>query len=367
MIMGLRVSSRLQRVAKLVAIGIAATVVLVAMPILWVETTCVAPRQSAPVTSSLLDPAHRRDEVNTYLTYPEWSIVHAYEDLAAVQRRSSESDFDYFGSIRRFWSSLCSISRLASARGTISGEYKLMLYTIGISFAGEMGVKGLYEKSIGRVTSWISSARRTPEDAFALAVADDYAKFLRQVPWYEYPFGRTLGRFWTETPLWGGNIIRKIERRIALSLEWGLKSLYAKVIAVGAASSPAPLRIRSVVVNLSADDLAADARLTLVERRGDKAIIETDRYATLTDIIRKLAARGLDFSEIAGNQNIMVTVFAKDPVLSAEWGVKTLFAVPVEARPGWQRLVVDVRVGSLAGFIRALDRSELVLDHVYDY
>ncbi len=362
-----RIPPRAWRWLKRAGIGLCVVVAIAAVPVLWVETSCKAPREIAASEPSLLDAAHRRDEINTYLTYPEWSIVHAYEDLAAVMRRTSESDFDYFGSIRRFWSSLCGINRLASSRGTIAGDYKLMLYTIGLSFAGEMGIKGAYEKTIGRVTAWIAGGRKTPEDQFALVVADDYAAFLRQVPWYEYPFGKTLGRFWSETPLTGGNVIRKAERRVALSLEWGIKSVYAKAIAIGAASSPAPLRIRSVVVGLTDEDVAADPRITLIERHGDKAIIETDRYATLTEIIRGLAARNRDFSEIAGNRNIMVTVFAERDTLPPDIPAKVLLSVPVEARPGWRRLVTDVKVGELTQLIRSLHRANLVLDHVYDY
>ena len=145
-----------------------------------------APR---PPPSLPLEPAHRREEINSYLTYPEWSIVHAYEDLAGVMRQGSESDFAYFASIASYWSSLCNITRLASSRGTISLDYKVMLYTIGLSFAAEMGLKGLYELTIGRFTAWFRGPKRTPEDEFALAVAEDYAAFLRQTPWYEYPFG----------------------------------------------------------------------------------------------------------------------------------------------------------------------------------
>lgn len=362
-----RIPLRARRWLKRAGIGLVAIVALAAMPVLWVETSCKAPLELVATEPSLLAAEYRRDEINTYLTYPEWSIVHAYEDLAAVMRRTSESDFDYFGSIRRFWGSLCGITRLASSRGTIAGDYKLMLYTIGLSFAGEMGIKGAYEKTIGRVTAWIAGSRKTPEDQFALAVADDYATFLRQVPWYEYPFGRTLGRFWRETPLLGGNPIRKVERRVALSLEWGIKSVYAKAIAIGAASSPAPLRIRSVVDGLTAEDVAADPRITLVERRGDKAIIETDRYATFTEIIRGLAARNRDFSEIAGNRNIMVTLFARGDTLPPEIPAKVLISIPVEARLGWRRLITDVKVGDLTQLIRSLDRANLVLDHVYDY
>lgn len=358
---------RWRRWLKRFGIGIAALAVLAAMPILWVETACMTRPEPIRREASIIDPRYQRAEINTYLTYPEWSIVHAYEDLAAVMRRTSESDYDYFGSIRRYWGSLCRISTLASSRGTVSGEYKLMLYTIGLSFAGEMGIKGAYEKTLGRVTAWTAAPERTPEDAFALAVADDYAKFLRQTPWYEYPFGATLQSYWRETPLTGGNVIRKIERRVALSLEWGLKALYAKVIAIGAAASPAPLRIRSVVENLANDDLDADRRITRIETRGNHSIIETDRYAVFTEIIRGLAARNRDFSEIAGNRNILVTVFAGAATVPATVPGKLLIAVPVETRPGAYRLALDVKVADLTKLIRALDGANLVLDHVYDY
>lgn len=351
----------------LVLAGIA---VLAAVPVLYVETQCIEPHskpdRGAP--PSELPPADRRTEVNSYLTYPEWSIVHAYEDLAAIMRRGSESDYDYFGAIRRYWSSLCSISRMASSRGEIASDYKVMLHVIGLSFAAEMGIKGLYEKTIGRLTALIRGRAPTPEDAFAQVVADDYAAFLRQVPWYEYAFVGKLRQFWEETPLVGGNIVRKVERRIALSLEWGSKALYAKAIGLGAAAAPAPLRIRSIVRGLDASDLAADARITQVgtTSTGD-AIIETDRYRTLTEILAGLATRGRSFVEIAGNRNILVTVLAPpDTAVPAELA-HVLFEVPSGMRPAWRRLALDVRIDRLAELMRALRTTSIELEHVYDY
>jgi hypothetical protein len=360
----------LKRVLKWLGLGLAGLALLAIIPVLWIETYCAAgARVSSTQYASLLPPADRREEVNSYLTYPEWSIVHAYEDLAAVTRRGSESDYDYFAAVRRFWSSLCSISQMASARGTISGEYKVMLHVIGLSFAAEMGVKGAYEKSIGRVTAWLRGNSRTPEDTFALVLADDYAAFLRQTPWYEFPFGQRLLQFWRETPLVGGNIVRKLERRIALTLEWGTKSIYAKLIAVGAAATPAPLRIKSVIADLIVDDVIADGRIKVLEVRDQATIIETDRYRTLTEIMQGLAARGRNFTEIAGNQNILVTVFAPTTFNTATLPASAVlvFEVPVGARPGWRRLALDVKVPTLTALIRGLETTGLQLEHVYDY
>jgi hypothetical protein len=78
------------RVLKWVGIGFAALVVAALIPVVFTETVCNAPvdAQAEPF-KSVLDPADRREEVNTYLTYPEWSIVHAYEDFAAGRARAA--------------------------------------------------------------------------------------------------------------------------------------------------------------------------------------------------------------------------------------------------------------------------------------
>jgi hypothetical protein len=350
-------------------IGLGVLVLLAAIPVVRNEIACQSPRAAdASGFSSALEPEHRREEVNSYLTYPEWSIVHAYEDFAGVTRRGSESDFAYFASIGNYWSSLCGITRLASSRGTISLEYKVMLYTIGLSFAAEMGLKGIYELSIGRFTAWFRGSKRTPEDEFALALADDYAAFLRQTPWYEYPFGSKLCQFWAETPTAYGSALRKLERRISLSLEYATKALYAKLIGLGAAATPAPLRLRSVVRGLDASDLAADKRITLVAALDDgTSVIETPRYRAFTEILQGLAARGRNIVEIAGNDDVLITVLARHDVAVGAIDAPQLFAVPVQSRPGWRRLGLDVKVAELAAMMRRIDGPGVELEHVYDY
>lgn len=354
---------------KRLLIGLAALVVLIAIPIVWTEAGCRSPRDpdSEPFQSAL-DAAHRRDEVNTYLTYPEWSIVHAYEDLAGVTRKGSESDFAYMRSVANYWSCLCSITRLATSRGSIAFDYKLMLYTIGISFAAEMGLKGAYELTIGKATAWLRGPQRTPEDEFALAVADEYAAFLRQTPWFEYPFGARLWQLWTRTPLWGGNIVRKIERRIGLTLEYAGKAVYARLIAIGAgASGPVALRLRSIVADLDAADAAADRRIAVVRTLpGGAAEIETPRYREYTSILAGLAGRGRNLAEIAGNDDVLITVLAPQGPAADNLG-KPLFEVPVQARPGWRRIGLDVKVASLTSVVRRLRQSGMELEHVYDY
>ncbi len=357
------------RVLKWVGIGFAALIVAALIPVIFTETVCTAPvdAQAAPF-KSVLDPADRREEVDTYLTYPEWSIVHAYEDLAAVTRQGSESDFGYFGSIRSYWSNLCRIRRIASSRAPIPVETKTMLYIIGVSFAAEMGIKGFYEETVGRVTAWLRGPVRTPEDEFAMKVADEYALFLRQTPWYRFPFGAKLKAFWAETPLVGGNLVRKIERRGSLSLEYAVKAVYAKALGALAGLDPAPLKIRSVVSGLDKTDTDADERITVIKTLDDgRTIIETPRYRTFTEIIRGLAGRGRNFTEIAGNDDILVTAKVPPGEAMDFPGAHELFEVPIQAKPGWRRVGLDVKVPALTELIRKLATTKAELEHVYDY
>jgi hypothetical protein len=346
-----------------VLLGLIGLVLVAAIaPVAWVELACTAPAANPPSYQPILAPEHHRGEVRTYVTYPEWAIVHAYEDFAGVVRAKSESHFGYFSSIRGFWSNLCSMTSYASARGTIDGDAKATLYIIGLSFAAEMGVKGAYELTIGWATE---TGQRTPEDRFSLAVAEDYAKFLQQTPWYEYPFGATLQRLWSVP--WGeGNTVRKIERRIALTLEYGVKAIYAKAIAALAGASPAPLQIRSVVRGLDDSDLAADKRIKRIEARPDgTAAIETPRYREFTQILLGLAARGRNVVEIAGNDDIFVTLLL--PPGAAPVKGEVLISVPLQARPGWRRDGLAVKVPELAELMRNLGRSGAQFEHAYDY
>lgn len=280
-------------------------------------------------------------------------------------RRSSESDFPYWSSIAGYWRSLCNIAGYSSARGNVSGEYRAMLHIIGVSFSAEMAVKGLYEITIGNITAWLRGDEKTPEDLFALQVAEDYASFLHQTPWYEFPFAAKLGQFWRETPFGSSSWVRAIERRIALTLEYGGKSIYAQAIGALAATAPAQLRIRSVV---EGGDPSGIEGIQIIERLSDgKTIVETPRYAAFTKIIRSLAAANISFSEIAGNDDIMVAVLLPANESLNLDGVTQLLSVPVEFRPGWKRIMISAPVRSLTVLIDEIDARKAELEHIYDY
>lgn len=357
---------RALRFLKWAGIALAVIVVLCAIPILWIETRCIGSLPKEAQTYRPILPAEdRRNLVDTYLTYPEWSIVHAYEDFAGVAKARGESAFRYFDSIAGYWKNLCSLSAIASAKGEITGDIKTMLYVIGLSFTAEMGVKGLYEKTVGRLTEWVRGPKPTPEDVFAYKVNDDYAAFLRQTPWYEFPFGQTLSRFWRDSSWPTSSYVRSIERRVALSMEYGVKAGYAWLIAKGAALSPAKLTIRSVIEGA---EPIPGADMKVIEQRTDgTTVVETPRYRAFTQILLALVDRNRRIIEIAGNNEILVTVLAKDGAPFAAGGARELIVVPVQARPGFTRRGYSVRLEDLPAFVQSLRQSGGEFEHAYDY
>ncbi len=199
-------------------------------------------------------------------------------------------------------------------------------------------------------------------------MAEDYAAFLRQTPWFEYPFATKLAQFWTETPVTLRNPIRSLERRVSLSGEMAVKAVYAKLIGFGAAATPVPLTNRSVVKGLDAADIAAVEGIKLIAKLDDGAsVIETPRYRAFTGILQKLALRGRDAVEIAGNDDVLITVLAPEAASAQAIGGSELFSVPIQSKPGWRRIGLDVRIPELMGMIRRMRGTDVELEHVYDY
>ncbi len=354
---------------KRITVVVAILVIVASIPVLRNEGLCVvSPTKQAGNVQSLINKANHRQEINTYLTYPEWMIVHAYEDFAGITRQSSESDFHYFQSIGNYWSNLCDVSKIASSQGQISTEYRVMLYVIGLSFTAEFGVKGAYEKTLGALSAWARGDNPTPEDQKIRDISDDYARFLYQNPWYKYPFWSKLSEFWSEASWSGGNWFRKLERRFSFSMEFAVKTLYGKLIGAGAeASMPAASSVQSVIIVSENADSASNEQIQVVQQTPEGIVIETPRYRAFTEITKSLAVQGHNFREIAGNDDILVTVLFPKGQYTPMNGVKRLFTAQIQSAPGWERYGLNVKVPALMEFIRVLPQVQGKLEHIYDY
>ena len=348
-----------------VLLGVAgALVALAAAPILYVETRCGANGAAPPPSQSLLPAADRRSEARTWLTYPEWHIVYSAESLGKHLRAGGKpSDYAYMRDVKAFWRSTCAVNRIAAARPG-GGDAKVMIYTIGLSFSAEMAVKGLWENTIGAFYEW-ASGHTSADDRHAARVQADYAAFMHQVPWYEFGFGQALSGLWsTSEPKQFG---RHWERRLALSMEYGVKAGYAKAIgaASGATLGRDELTLRFVTPASPATISAIDSRLKPLRQTADgQTVVEAPRYAVFSQLLAKMAAANVPISDIAGNDEIFLTALLPP---SALVGGTQNFVMPLGDRPGWRRVGVTVPVADLPAIMRSIQGSGGKVEHVHDY
>ncbi|MFD1343900.1 hypothetical protein [Litorisediminicola beolgyonensis] len=328
------------------------------VPILYVEFACRG-EPLADDYASLLPPEHHRPEARTLMTYPEWHIVHAYTDYARVIEDEDPHDFSFLGAIWGFWSSLCTLNEASAAHGGVDGETKQMVYVIGASFTAEMLLKAAYEETFGHIAALIRGPEREPLDDLSARQAAEYAAFLRQTPWYKYDFledDRELDLAATDTP-------RDNEREIALGIENRVKARYAAFIADRVAEiGPDEQSLRMVAWGLSPSQFGAYDGVSVIGPREPGVELEVPRYAKLTKLLEQMALDGAEFVEIAGNDDILITVLS-DRVKQAPG---SLMSVGVQGTDD-RRFLMLVKVPELAETLRGMQEGLLRLEHIHDY
>lgn len=349
--------SRLWRYLKRFGLLVLLGVIGLIAPVGYVETMCRGDGEPQPY-AALVDASQHRPETRTLMTYPEWHIVHAYDDYARVIGTGDPHDFNYLGAIGGFWSSLCGLSEAAARHGEIDSDTKLMVYVIGVSFTAELLLKASYEETFGHLFAALRGPDRAALDELSSAQAAAYANFLQQVPWYKWRFHEDAAGLDANA----GDTWRDRERRFALGIEYRAKSVYAGIIADAvAATGNDALTLRMVITGVSSDELAAIPEVRVIASRPEGIEIETPRYRALTHLLERFAADGADFVEIAGNDDIMFTALSDNPL---ETGA--LLSLPRQGATDYRHLFV-VKVSDLAGQLRALTGLALRLEHIHDY
>lgn len=376
----MRKFSRLRRFTRFWWLPLLLLVIILGAPLLWIGVVCdpfgdVAEATAPPATPARSEATervtgYRRNIEQTYLTFPEWYIVYSAEEYAAFLEGNLPSRFPYFRAIGQYWQSYADVCAVTRGRYAFNSTYHMTLYVIGISFTVENIAKGLYENTMGRVTEWLSSSELTEEDAFARSVAAEYGNFLHMIPWFEFPFQDRLNELWATTGGWGRNPIRKWERKFVLTLEYGGKALYAGVIKQGAqvAYGPEMLHVHAVVTGIEDARLENFPEVVVVEEiDGEETLVGLPRYEGFTQTVPELARQGVRFIEIAGNEEIMVSVLSpQDWSYPQEMG-EVLFTMDVLTQPGLKRMVLNVPVTSLHRALAVLEQDGVTLEHLYDY
>lgn len=317
----------------------------------------------------MVGPEHVRGLEQTLLTYPEWFLVfspHEYAEFTAVQ---APSHFPWYGHLGQFWYSYGVVTAETRRRELeLNPGYHLMIMVIGISTTVEYALRSAYEMLVGRLTDMLAS-RPTAEDRYAAKVAKEYVDFIRVLPWYEFDFAARLRGLWTDTGYWGETPLRKWERKFALTTEYTIKMLYGKLIKLGTQNVyEAPLLVTAVVTRPAPTPDPRLPDLKILQALPDgQALITIPRYEAFMTYSQALAAKGLNFEEIAGNSSfILVSLHVRSNWKpSAE--TPALFTQPILTQFNRQRVVLMVPVSKLAAQLRQWNAAGLQVEHIFDY
>lgn len=312
---------------------------------------------------------HVRGVEQTLLTYPEWFLVFSPYEYGEFIGVNAPSRFPYYGHIAQFWGSYKAVFDETRRRGLdLNAGYHLMIMVIGTSTTVEYAIKSAYETLVGRLAESLAG-RPTPEDRHAAAVAQDYVRFIRVQPWYEYDFGKALSGLWRGVPATGPDMVRKWERRFALTTEYTVKMAYAKLIKLGTKSIyDAPLPVTAVVARPQPAADAALPELKLLRALPDGAALVTiPRYEAFMTYAQALAVQGVNFSEIAGNDSFILVSVLAPGAWKPESPAAPLLVQPILTQPGTQRVVLTLPVSHLAEAMRQWKAAKLQVEHVFDY
>jgi hypothetical protein len=337
--------------------------------------TLLAAAASAAPALIEAPPEHRRTPDQTFLTFPEWYLVHSPAEYAAyLGSGAAPSQFPLFAHIGQFWQGYRAVGR-ELAPYPFNGGYHLMVMVIGTSTTVEYGLKGLYEHTLGRLAEATKSGDApVPEERFAAAFAQAYVDFIRIDPWYLFDFAAQLKALWQEVPSTGPNLLRRWERRFALTSELLVKETYARLIKLGTQSIyDAPKPVTSVVLSAAPAGAGAPAASCIVAAPTPVAagvLTTLPRYEAFTACSRWVAAQGLDFKEVAGNRgDIVVSLRVPEHWADAGGRSRTLFTQAILTRPGTERVVLALPVDQLSALLRQLEAQQgaAAIEHVYDY
>jgi hypothetical protein len=355
----------------LFALSFLAFLAIICAPTVFVASNCWGEGFQPPMRrpdSARNIPNYARDEQYTYLALPEWVIADTTTEYAKFIAANPPSHFPYFTAIGQYWDqygAVCGVTRRAYAYDL--GTHVNLAVT-GTIFSLENIAKGLYENSLGWLTERFSS-RDTPEDKFAAQLASEFGTFRQTEQWYAFPFADRLVALWTDTPLAGEHMARKLERRLSLTVELAVKAVYASVVGLstGVAYAAAGPQVH-VWIERAPASVFNDPQFTAVaNEKNQGAIVALPGGEPFTRLMLDLHSRAVKFVSIAGNDDVLVTAIVPANQIPQTKPARVLTNLPVLTNPEKSRLALTVPVASLSDVMTTVLSNGGHIERVYDY
>ena len=317
-------------------------------------------------------------------------------EYARTLAHSSPSDFHYFGAIGEYWRQYDTVTLLVASSTHDNSEYMKLLRVICISYTVELAIKGVYENTLGRIFEYIGGDNKVYEEKVVAQMNTDYAQFLYDYPWYDFPYSIYLSLLWFGNN--GGDTInvseesrsdsrrvetsfrqyiRKSERLFILSIEIGIKTIYAKIIAYATHQS---FGVQDDIVS------------AIVLKDDKNKIISATHYQPFTralilemltaedpfnDIEDRVGDSNFVVLDIAGNDSVVISFVTDKGYMTAEKTKEMkMKEILRNSEYKWnengekiekERIHVEVNIRDLFFIYKNLLDKSIEIDHMYDY
>jgi len=317
-------------------------------------------------------PDYYRSEEQTILTIPEWYLVFNPNEYAEfLAGNNNPSDFPFMKSIDEYWKLYDRAVITSRAYGVSNDEYITMLNVIGISTTIEYMLKSVYENTIGRASRWTSDSLKTKEEEIIAAAHKDYSNEIYDKVWYVFDFSKWVHRLWTETSFLGDNFIRRTERKLSFTLEFGFKTAYAKLISYAAEATAEEEHSGLIYLEVtlpSNTTITYPPTIKQIQHEGNLALLSSPRWAPFTRALPALLDAGIIINNISGNGEIAVSYIENVKKQSHNiGGSQLLFHSDIVTNTNKLRKISMVKVSQLGQFLKELSDSSAFLEHIYDY
>jgi hypothetical protein len=316
-------------------------------------------------------PMPARDESLTFLGVPERLVIAQTDEYASHLAKARPSTFPYFDAARGYWGAWDTACGVTTQEYAFNNGEQISLGLLGAGHTADLVLKGAYENTLGRFVEWIAT-NDTPEDRFAADTARELARFEHGAPWQQFPFGARMRALWGSTPAWGPHVVRKWERRVVLTIEYGAKAVVASAARLVSSEPPArdTTRLQAWIGGTTAAVLQANGA-ELVSTVGPGSFIVTlPRGDAFTRSVIGLVGSGARVLDVAGNDEIALTAVVRQaapPGGDQPPAGRVLASDPLLTEPSARRVTMRTPLGRLSDTVAWLREHGAVVEHLFDY
>ncbi len=332
---------------------------------------------------------HRRAQMQTYLTAPEWQNVRAAQNYADFVEKYPSWKYPYFSEVGNYWkvfgSSWNAARKDNSFKDVALSEYNFMGLFIGSTMTLEYGLKGLatapvkgFNKLIGRKPKMKSEESLQGPAGERVKSLKEYGQYIEHTPFYQYHYFEDIKDYWGSV---GGTITEESPQGSAKNILLGT-SMTAEYAAKGILSVPFSMIYTSEGIK-EAETLHAlikdpynrleeiDDRIKLVQTHESLALkeVEIPRYMIFKDIISKISKdKSIEFVSIAGQKKIQVDIkTVKDAWREDVEGAELLYNIPVATDKAHKYFAYEVEIAKLCEVLRNFESQGCEVLYIHDF